>query len=242
MKIPKAIFAVFAVAVAVSALAPSGVLAQIYDVSEPKKIRSASKLKDGEGALQVSLRTQVQYTQTLYVSFIKLKEDGSDSNIVYRMERGAGVPIMGSNMIDPKAVVYRLPAGRYRPLAYTVACRGVPRAGDVCSVGFSVDKGFPTGWYDASSPVIDIKEGELTIGGDFIVEYDGPIVEGKHVGSTPKRPRDWALRWRPLNTPIRKKLRSLPVNITPEPDEAFRSRIKCDTRPEGVTLYIPYEC
>ena len=227
---------------AVSALAPSGLVAQSYDVSEPKKIKSAKKLKEGEGALQVSLRTQVQYTQTLYVSFIKLNEDGTDSDIVYRMERGAGVPVMGSNMIDPKAVVYRLPAGLYRPLAYTVACRGIPSFGSVCSGPIAPDGGFPTAYYRSSGPVIDIKAGELTVGGDFIVEYDGPIAEGKHVGNTPKLPSQWNLRWRPLDAPIRKKLASLPVNVTPEPDERFRSRITCDARPEGVMLYIPHEC
>lgn len=76
-------------------------------VSEPQKLASPTKLKPGEGVVRLSVRTQKQFTETFFLYFVRLDEAGSDTDSFVRIERGAGVPLAGSNMIDPKPLTYR---------------------------------------------------------------------------------------------------------------------------------------
>ncbi len=216
--------------------------ARDYNVVEPKKIKSAKNLRDGEGALLISIRSQTQSTKTLFVYFVKLNEDGTDSDQYFKFERGAGVPILGSNMIDVKQAVFRLPAGEYRPLAYTFGCLDVPEIGSSCIGPFSPSGGLPTERYARSNPILAVRPDHLTIGGDFIVEYDGVVPEGMTVWEAKKSRSHWQLRWRPIASTVPKRLASLPTIDTPQPGRAFHSRITCDERPDGVKLYIPFEC
>jgi hypothetical protein len=210
-------------------------------VTEPKKIKSAKALKPNEGAVRLSVRAQMQGTETLFVYFIAIDANGQDGDTIYRFERGAGVPIAGSNMIDQKPIVYRMPAGRYRPLAFTISCQGVPFEGAVC--GNSLGSALPTGYYRSSSPLIDIKSGALTEAGDFIVEYTGTFTDPQ-IGrsSFGKNPLDYALRWRPLPAQEGEAFSGLEQINVSEVSDAFKSRVTCDKRPPGVSLYIPFEC
>lgn len=211
-----------------------------FEIVEPKKIRSPAKLKDGEGAVQLSVRTQTQATNTAIFYFIAVDENGRDTNRVIRFERGAGVPLMGSNMIDEKQQVYRVPAGRYRPIAFTVACDEMPTApGLVCSQGFG--NSYPTGFYPNGTPVFEVREGEFTRAGDFIVEYTGSLPPGdKSLLNGEATPLEWAIRWRE-GSGTADGFEALPMNRASVPDH-WRSRITCDARPEGVMLYIPFNC
>jgi hypothetical protein len=221
--------------------APAAAQAQSrYAVTEPKKVKSAKQLRDGEGALQLSIRTQKQFIETLIVYFVAVGEDGRDTDRVIRFERGAGVPIMGSNMIDEKQQTYRVPAGRYRPIAFTVACDMMPTApGLVCGSGFS--SFYPTGFYPSGAPVFEVKAGELTQGGDFIVEYTGPKPPREQsLFDVKDSPVDWALLWR-RGSGSAAGFESLSANQAKVPAEQ-QSRITCAARPAGVTLYIPFDC
>lgn len=220
---------------------PSAAEAQpSYQIVEPKKAKSPKQLGDGEGALHLSVRTQKQFTETLIVYFVALDADGRDTDRVIRIERGAGVPIMGSNMIDEKPQTYRVPAGRYRPIAFTVACDMMPTSpGQVCSRGFSTL--YPTGFYPSGAPVFEVKAGELTQGGDFIVEFTGPKPPREQsLLDVKDTPIDWALRWRP-GSDRAVGFDGLPVN-QPTVPAMLQSRIVCAARPTGVTLYIPFDC
>jgi hypothetical protein len=211
-----------------------------YAVTEPKKAKSAKQLREGEGALQLSVRTQKQFVETLIVYFVAVDAEGRDTDRVIRFERGAGVPIMGSNMIDEKQLTYRVLAGRYRPIAFTVACDAMPTSpGQVCGNGFS--SFYPTGFYPSGAPVFEVKAGEFTQGGDFIVEYTGakPPRE-QSLFDVKDSPADWALLWR-RGSGSAAGFESMPVNQAAAP-EALQSRITCAARPAGVTLYIPFDC
>ncbi len=216
--------------------------ASSYDVTEPKKIKSSKKLKTDQGAVRLSVRLQIQTTQTLFVYFVRLNDDGSDSKQLLRFERGAGAPFLGSNMIDPKPVVYRAPPGKYRPMAFTVACEGLPTVGAVCSGAIAGSGGFPTGRYLQSSPIVEIRPGHITEAGDFVVEYTGAMIPGKHVGEIKKNGLDYALRWKPLAPLSSQKFSSLPVLRTKDVEPEFQSKITCSKRPKGVSLYIPFAC
>jgi hypothetical protein len=221
--------------------APAAAQAQSrYAITEPKKAKSAKQLRDGEGALQLSIRTQKQFIESLIVYFVAVGEDGRDTGRVIRFERGAGVPVMGSNMIDEKQQTYRVPPGRYRPIAFTVACDAMPTsAGQVCGSGFS--SFYPTGFYSAGAPVFEVKAGQFTQGGDFIVEYTGPKpASGQSLFVVKDTPLDWALLWR-RGSGSAAGFESLPANQGAVPTEQ-QSRITCPARPAGVTLYIPFDC
>ncbi|MFM7404657.1 MAG: hypothetical protein ACKO1N_11375 [Erythrobacter sp.] len=211
-----------------------------YAVTEPKKVKSAKQLRDGEGALQLSIRTQKQFIETLIVYFVAVDAEGRDTDRVIRFERGAGVPIMGSNMIDEKQLSYRVPAGRYRPIAFTVACDMMPTSpGLVCGSGFGAL--YPTGFYASGATVFEVKAGQFTQGGDCIVEYTGPKPpRDQSLFDVKDSPVDWALLWR-RGGGNEAGFESLPANQATVPAE-LQSRITCAARPAGVTLYIPFDC
>lgn len=236
----------FKVIIALAALAagaPETLAEGARRVFEPGKITNPAKLKDGEGALRMSVRAQVQTIDTLFVYFVEVRDDGSDGTNILRFERGAGVPILGSNMIDPKPQVYRVPAGRYRPLGFTIKCQGVPFAGAVCTSGFGGTT--PTGHYGASPTLLVVEPGKLSDAGDFVVEYAGTITDPRaNVFEERKGPTNFALRRRPTSTAAATATAfdSLPRTPLPEVPEDFRSRITCESRPAGTLLYIPFAC
>ena len=224
---------------------PTGILlsAPVFaapQIVEPKKIKSPSALKDGEGAVQLSVRTQKQFIETAIIYFAAVDAHGRDTGRVYRFERGAGVPIMGSNMIDEKHAVYRMPAGRYRPIAFTVACDQMPFAeGLVCSRG--IGGGFPTGYYPTSQATFEVRQGQISRAGDYIVEYVGAVSDlSLSLFEYSQDASQWALRWRPTGA-VASGFQQLSI-MEPTVPEAMHSRIKYDARPAGVMLFIPFVC
>ena len=209
-------------------------------VSEPQKLASPAKLKPGEGAVRLSVRTQKQFTETFFLYFVRLDEAGSDTDSFVRIERGAGVPLAGSNMIDPKPVTYRFPAGRYRLLGYTMRCEGVPFEGALC-MG-SLSGAFPTGYYKSPSPTLEVKEGGYTEAGDFILEYTGPRPKADIDGIAEVDALQADIRWRPLSAARPQLFETLTAAGPPTIPAGFESRITCDVRPKGVMLYIPFTC
>jgi hypothetical protein len=209
-------------------------------VMEPKKIAAASKLKADEGAVRLSVRTQSQYTETFFLYFVQLSKDGGDSEKYFRIERGAGVPIAGSNMIDVKANIYKFPAGRYRLAAYTMRCEGVPKAGMQCVA--SIGGALPTGYYSAPSPEFEVKSGGFTDAGDYIYEYVGPLQIGEVDQHQDFSKGESQIRWKPLTMPVPSAFAALLVTTEVTSPIEFKSRIKCETRPKGVMLFIPFSC
>lgn len=224
-------------AIAWAVLAPKAVQAE---VTEPPKVASPAKLKPGEGAVRLSVRTQKQFTETFFLYFVRLDESGGDSDAYVRIERGAGVPFAGSNMIDVKPVIYRMPAGRYRLLGYTMRCEGVPFEGALCTG--SISGPFPTGYYNNPAPTFDVKGGGFTDAGDFILEYTGerPIGEIAGIAAVDEHRSD--IRWKPISAPIPAVFASGGDPGAPTIPAPFQSRITCEARPKGVMLYIPFTC
>ena len=209
-------------------------------IVEPKKLKTPAALKEGEGAVQLSVRTQKQFIETAIIYFVALDAEGHDTDRVYRFERGAGVPIMGSNMIDERQTFYRMPAGTYRPLAFTVACDQMPfQPGLVCTKGSAE---YPTGYYPNGTATFAVKPGHLTRAGDYIVEYTGAFSDPTlSLFEYEKSPAEWDLRWRPASNSDLADFADSPLVDVSVPAK-MRSRITCDARPAGVSLFIPFAC
>jgi hypothetical protein len=210
------------------------------NVVEPKTVKSLGQLKPNNGVLRLSVRTQRQYVDTLFLYFISVEPDGSDGDLVLRFERGAGIPIMGTNQIDVKAKYYAVPAGRYRLLAYTFVCETVPPPGTVCSY---YGNALPTERYLSGSPTFTISVNRLTDAGDFILEYIKPVDL-----TTVDLFKDWlsddayAIRWRPIREPLPDAFVAMPIEPLPPVLSQFHSRIECEQRPKNKTVQFPFRC
>jgi hypothetical protein len=217
--------------------APCSVIAGVV---EPKILKSAPASSNDYGVVRLSVRTQRQYIDTFFLYFVEIRPDGSDGDLVLRFERGAGVPLMGTNQIDVKTKYYAVPSGRYRLLAYTFTCDSVPPHGTVCgNYGVSL----PTERYKSDSPSFTVSGNRLTDAGDFILEY----VKALDL-STADLFKDWlsddayGIRWRPLGEPLSANYRMLPTEAGPSIPAEFHSRIECNRRPKNKRVQFPFRC
>ncbi len=207
---------------------------------EPKDVKTPSAVKPGEGVVRLSLRTQRQFIETAYLYFVEVLPDGTDGKRTLKFERGAGVPIMGTNMIDTKPKLYRVPQGRYRLLAYTVACATVPPPNTVCRF---YGNAMPTERYDSGSPDFSVAAGALTDAGDFIIEYTGTAEIAKLDLFSERFDDDrYGVRWKPIATPLPASFAALPTSPAPVVAERYRSRIQCAQRPKTLTVQFPFIC
>lgn len=211
--------------------------AQVY---EPKEIKSVANLKADEGIVRLSLRTQRQFIETAYLYFVEVLPDGSDGPKTLQFERGAGVPVMGTNMIDVRPKYYRVPKGKYRLLAYTIACAGVPPPGTVCRFyGHSL----PTERYETGSPAFEITRGAITDAGDFVIEYTKDVdLDNFNLFSDQLSDDGYGVRWRSIKEPILPIFAGVPAGASPEVPSVFQSRIECEQRPKDKLVQYPFRC
>jgi len=206
---------------------------------EPRKIATTQSLKQGMGAVRISIQSQVQLTHgTLFVWFLREGSDPSRYANQLRFERETGVPVMGSNMVDSKPLVFALQPGRYRFVAHGTGCSTLPPPNAICT------NGGPTERYEDETPVFEVKEGHLTDAGEFILEapVGTDIGEGTGVREAQKNPYTFRIRLRPSAQPLPKAFASMPAGPAIEVPDRFRSSIQCRVRPKGAMMYLPFEC
>lgn len=209
-------------------------------VYEPKEVKSAKALKPEEGIVRMSVRTQRQFIETAYIYFVEILPDGTDGSRILQFERGAGVPLMGTNMIDVKAKYYRVPVGKYRLLAYTVACAGVPPPGSVCTF---YGRGLPTERYEAGSPTIEVSQSALTDAGDFVIEYTKEVdLDNADLFADSFGDEGYGVRWRAIKDAVRPDFAAITVGPNPIVPANFASRIECDRRPKDKSVQYPFRC
>lgn len=218
----------------------AGVSPSQTKVVEPKEIKSENGLKPNEGIIRLSVRSQRQFIETAYLYFAKVNPDGSDGDQVLRFERGAGVPVMGTNMIDVKAKYYRVPEGKYRLLAYTVACAAVPPPGTICLFG---GKPLPTEAYVTGSPTFEVSHGAMTDAGDFVIEYTKEVDLDKFdLFDDRFSDEGYGVRWRAIKDMVRAEFAALPAGPVPAVPSQFLSRIECEQRPKDRKVQFPFRC
>ncbi|MBV8686651.1 MAG: hypothetical protein JOZ90_12155 [Alphaproteobacteria bacterium] len=228
------------------ALALGGLGAAPARAGGGRVIASARELKPGEGAVRLSVQAQTQQWATLHVWFVRDGGDPSRPDDLWRIDRKTGVPIAGSNQIDPNPKVYALPPGRYRLLGYAVKCDSPPPEG---TIGCSVSQNYthyeaPARRYGSEGPVIEVAAGRVTDAGEFIVEAapGSPITEKAGSDFADHNPGAFDMRLRPSTVPLPAAFAGLPAGPQVAVPPGFASNVKCLRRPKGATLYVPFDC
>lgn len=232
--------ALFTIFIALFAAAPALAI-------EPRAITSARQIKPQQGAVRLSVQSQVQQQGTIHLWFLREGGDPSRSADLLKFERKQGVPLLGLNTVDSRPAVYPVAPGRYRLLAYGVACPMLPPPGTfACS---STMNGVPIGQmparrYEGEVPSFEVAPGRLTDAGEFILEArpGAPIGEEAALKFLMRDHRAFEIRVRPATQKLPPAFGSVATGPDPQVPAGFRSQISCRQRPKGAMMYLPFAC
>ena len=219
-------------------------LASSAGAIKPKTVSSPSKLPVGMGIVRLSIQSQTQHGGKLHVWFLREGGNPASKEDLLRFDRGQGVPIAGTNMIDQTPKVFALPTGRYRLLGHSVGCGQLPPEGTICLYGTFGGSPMPTGRYGSDAPSFEVVAGRLTDAGEFILEAPPgtPMGEETAMEFAMKNPGAFQMRVRPSTMPLPAEFRSMPGGPAVSVDAGFQSLIRCPSRPKGAMMYLPFEC
>ena len=214
---------------------------------EPRAISSARQIKPQHGAVRLSVQSQVQQQGTIHLWFVREGGDPGRSADILKFERKQGVPLLGMNTVDSRPAVYSVAPGRYRLLAYGVACPMLPPPGTyACS---STINNIPIGSmparrYDGDVPSFEVEAGKLTDAGEFILEArpDAPISEEAALKFLLRDHRAFEIRVRASALPRPAAFGAAGTGPEPNVPAEFQSRISCRQRPKGAMMYLPFTC
>ena len=215
---------------------------------EPRAINAATQVKANQGAVRISVQSQVQQGGTIHLWFLREGGDPSRSSDLLKFERKQGVPLLGTNTVDSRPMVYSILPGRYRLLGYGVGCGAVPTAGTYGCI--SRMNGIPLGTMPARGydepdlPAFEVVAGQLTDAGEFILEAGGnaPISEQEAFNHLQHNHRDFQIRVRHSLDPRPASFATLAAGPPITVPKHFESRIVCRTRPQGAMMYLPFNC
>jgi len=207
----------------------------------PKRVKSIKKLKEDQGVVLLSVRSQAVLSQKFRIWFLR---EGGDENVasdilVFSRAQGFGGRLMTQSL--PKT--YSVTPGRYKLFAHMEGCNGLPPEGQTCvtKVMGSISPN-PTARYGGEVPAFEIEAGKLTNAGEFMLEW--PVQTGFSINTVLMEPQAAKIRWKPVPQSAAKKLASLPKGQKPTIPEEFRSNIKCKNLKMGFIkpLIYPFEC
>lgn len=191
----------------------------------PEKVKSASALDDGHGAVIVSVRSELYLLAKLELWF--LREGGSaanDADLIKFSRKESRLSFGGNSTTKYRPLSVQLPPGRYRLIGHGAKCQKVPGPDERCLVdvkvaGIGETVSFPSRGYDEGAPVFEVRAGAVTLAGDFALTARNRV------------------EWSPLPPkPLRKTMRSfsgLPRGPEPSVDESFR--LKYPLRPRSMS-------
>lgn len=150
--------------------------------TKPRQISSASSIKEGQGVVAISIRSEIFLPGMLDVYF--LREGGSVDNNkdVVRFSRRQSMLAIRNDTTDYAVKTFSLPPGRYHLVAHGMDCPSVPPPGMTCAVTISVNgmKGGtisrPSKGYSGETPAFDVEAGKLTLIGDLLLSEDNTLL------------------------------------------------------------------
>jgi hypothetical protein len=150
----------------------SGLAAEAPAV-EAERIKRASAIDPGNGAVVISIRSELYLDDPLDVYFLREGGDVSNSADVIRFGRKQSFFAFGNSTVKYDARAYQLRAGKYRLVAHGINCPKIPAENERCLIdrpGFlvgSVEVSRPSRGYPEEAPHFEVREGEVTYAGDF---------------------------------------------------------------------------
>ena len=215
--------------------------------AEPRSINSPSQIKAGQGAVRLSVQSQVQQMGTIHVWFLREGGDPKRSADLLKFERKQGVPMLGTNTVDSRPAIYSVPPGRYHLLAYGVACPMLPPPGTwscQATVNSIPTGSMPARRYEGEVPSFEVETGKLTEAGELILEAhpDAPISEEAALKFLMRDHRAFEIRVRPSANPRPAAFAKAAAGPAPIVPTFFQSRITCRQRPKGAMMYLPFTC
>lgn len=228
-------------------LAAAALLAAPAAAIEPRPISAAKQIKPPNGAVRLSVQSQVQQGGTIHLWFLREGGDPSRSADVLKFERKQGVPLLGVNTVDSRPVVYSVAPGRYDLLAYGVACPMLPPPGTYAcqSAANNIPTGsMPARRYEGEVPSFGVAAGRLTEAGEFILEArpDAPIAEKKALQFLQRDHRAFEIRVRATTVPRTEAFKQVAAGPEPSVPAGYKSKITCRKRPQGAMMYLPFSC
>ena len=157
------------------ALAFSGLSAQGADHlgTEVERLKRASSLEPGHGALVISIRSEIYLDEPLDVFFLREGGDVANEADVIRLTRKQNQLAFTNSTTKFKVRAYQLAAGTYRLIAHGMDCPKIPAKDERCLSDVSallfgkIVLGRPSRGYGDEAPRFEIRAGEVTNAGDF---------------------------------------------------------------------------
>jgi len=188
-----------------------------------EKIARASALKPGHGAVIISVRSELFLRAELDLYF--LREGGSVTNDgdIVRFSRAQPALAFGNATTKYKVLSIQLPAGRYKLAGHGAKCSKVPAPDERCLVdvkvfGIGETISFPSRGYGEDAPVFEVREGAVTVAGDF--------------GLTARNTIEWSAIPSNKLGKVMKKFAGLPRG--PEPEVAKQFLLKYPLRARSL--------
>ncbi len=144
--------------------------------TRPKEVSSPKALKPSDGAVIVSVRSEIYLPEALEVYF--LREGGSvdKSADVISFVRKHNYLAMSNTSTGFATRALKVVPGRYRLVGHGMNCPSVPPPGMICSVSISMNgmgggRGIPrpSRGYAGVTPVFEVIAGKVTNVGDLIL-------------------------------------------------------------------------
>lgn len=140
----------------------------------PERAGRASAVGQGQGAVVISVRSELFLEDTLQLYFLREGGDIANPSDVIRFGRKQGLLSLGNDTLNFQVRAYRLAPGTYRLIAHGVSCPKIPAENERCLVDWKGILGTeevsrPSRGYPAIAPTFEVAAGSVTYAGDFVL-------------------------------------------------------------------------
>lgn len=140
----------------------------------PERAGGANAVGQGQGAVVISVRSELFLEDTLQLYFLREGGDIANPSDVIRFGRKQGLLSLGNDTLNFQVRAYRLAPGTYRLIAHGVSCPKIPAENERCLVDWKGILGTeevsrPSRGYPAIAPTFEVAAGSVTYAGDFVL-------------------------------------------------------------------------
>lgn len=172
-----------------------------------ERVSRPSAVDSGNGAVVISVRSELYLEDRLDVFFLREGGDVSNDSDVIRFERKQGFFSFGNDTLGFQVRSFQVRPGTYRLVAHGVGCPKIPAEDERCLVesrtlGFSEEISRPSRGYHKIAPTFEVRAGQVTYAGDFILTARNMIewqeIPAEELERTARRFASWTRSPEPL--------------------------------------------